>query len=47
MNSLYSKIYTKETNIQNIVNVLESYGEKFVDEVIKQIYEKRRLKCVR
>lgn len=39
------KIYTKEKEIQNIVNVLESYGEKIVDEVIKKIYENRRLKC--
>jgi hypothetical protein len=40
-----NKINTKEKEIQKIVNVLESYGEKVVDEVIKKIYENRRLKC--
>jgi hypothetical protein len=35
----------KEKEIQNIVKMLESYSEKVIDEVIKQIYENRRLKC--
>jgi len=35
----------KEKEIKKIVNMLESYGEKMVDEIIKQIYENRRLKC--
>ena len=38
------KIYDKEKQIHHIVNILESYGEKFVDEVIKQIGENRRIK---
>ena len=36
-------IATKE--IQKIVKILESHNETFVDEIIKQIYENRRLKC--
>jgi hypothetical protein len=39
------KINDKE--IQNITKMLESYGEKVVDEIIKQIYTNRRLKCVK
>lgn len=35
----------KEKEIQNIVKMLESYSEKVIDEIIKQIYEKRHLKC--
>jgi hypothetical protein len=41
------KINNKEKEIQNITKVLESYGEKVVDEIIKRIYENRRLKCER
>ena len=40
-----NKIISKEKEIQKITNLLESYGEKMVDEIIKQIYENRRLKC--
>ena len=39
------KINNKEKKIQKITKVLESYSEKVVDEIIKQIYENRRLKC--
>ena len=39
------KINNKEKEIQKIINMLESHGEKVVDEIIKQIYENRRLKC--
>ena len=39
------KINNREKEIQNITKVLESYGEKVVDEIIKKIYENRRLKC--
>jgi hypothetical protein len=39
------KLNNKEKEIQNIVKMLESYSEKVIDEVIKQIYENRRLKC--
>ena len=39
------KIISKEKEITKITNLLESYGEKIVDEIIKQIYENRRLKC--
>lgn len=38
------KLNNKEKEIQNIVKVLESYSEKVIDKVIKQIYENRRLK---
>jgi F0F1-type ATP synthase delta subunit len=40
-----NKIISKEKEILIITNLLESYGEKIVDEIIKQIYENRRLKC--
>ena len=40
-----NKIISKEKQIQKITNMLESYGEIMVDEIIKQIYENRRLKC--
>jgi hypothetical protein len=36
-----NKIISKEKEIQKITNMLESYGEKMVDEIIKQIYENR------
>lgn len=40
------KIISKEKEIQKITKLLESYGEKMVDEVISQIYDnRRRLKC--
>jgi len=39
-----NKIISKEKEIQKITNMLESYGETMVDEIIKQIYENRRLK---
>jgi hypothetical protein len=28
-----------------MVKIIESYGEKVVDEIIKQIYNNRHLKC--
>ena len=34
----------KEKEIQQITNKLEGYGEKMVDEIIKQIYKNRSLK---
>jgi F0F1-type ATP synthase delta subunit len=40
-----NKIISKEKEIQRITKLLESYGEKMVDEIISQIYENRRLKC--
>lgn len=39
-----NKIISKEKEIQKITNMLESYGETMVDEIIKQIYENRRLR---
>ena len=39
-----NKIISKEKEIQRITNLLESYGEKMVDEIISQIYENRRFK---
>lgn len=39
-----NKIISKEREIQKITNMLESYGETMVDEIIKQIYENRRLR---
>jgi hypothetical protein len=38
-----NKINNKEKEIEKITNTLESYGEKMVDEIIKQIYKNRRL----
>jgi hypothetical protein len=38
-----NKIISREKEIQKITKLLESYGEKMVDEIIKQIYENRRL----
>lgn len=40
-----TKLNNKEKEIQNLIKVLESYSEKVIDEIIKQIYENRRLKC--
>ena len=40
-----NKIISKEKEIQRITKLLESYGEKMVDEIISQIYKNRRLKC--
>jgi hypothetical protein len=40
-----NKIISKEKEIQRITKLLESYGEKMVDEIISQIYENRHLKC--
>jgi len=40
-----NKIISKEKEIQKITNILESYGETMVDEIIKKIYENRHLKC--
>lgn len=40
-----NKLISKEKEMQKIINILESYGELMVDEIIKQIYENRRLKC--
>jgi len=37
-----NKIINKEKEIQKITKILESYGEKMVDEIIKQIYKNRR-----
>ena len=39
-----NKINSKEKEIQKITNILESYGEKMVDEIIKKIYKNRHLK---
>jgi hypothetical protein len=39
-----NKINNKEKEIKKIANMLESYGEKMVDEIIKQIYENRHSK---
>ena len=39
------KIISKEKEIQQITKILESHDEKMVDEIIKRIYEYRRLKC--
>ena len=39
-----NKITSKEKEIQKIVNMIESYGEKMVDEIIKKINENRREK---
>jgi hypothetical protein len=39
-----NKIISKEKEIKKIANMLESYGEKMIDEIIKQIYENRRNK---
>ncbi len=39
-----NKINNKEKEIKKLVNVLESYDEEMVDEIIKQIYINRRLK---
>jgi len=36
------KINNKEKIIQKMTKILESYDEKVVDEIIKQIYENRR-----
>jgi len=33
----------KETEIKKIVSILKSYGDDMVDEIIKQIYEIRRV----
>jgi hypothetical protein len=40
-----NKINNKLKEIKQLVNVLESYDEEMVDEIIKQIYINRRLKC--
>jgi hypothetical protein len=40
-----NKINNKEKEIKKLVNVLESYDKEMVDEIIKQIYINRRLKC--
>jgi F0F1-type ATP synthase delta subunit len=40
-----NKIISKEKEIQQITKILESHDEKMVDEIIKRIYENRRLKC--
>ena len=40
-----NKIYNKEKEIQKIVILLESYGEKVIDEIITQIYKNRNL-CI-
>jgi hypothetical protein len=40
-----NKIHNTKKEILKIVNVIESYDEKVVDEIIKQIYLNRRLKC--
>lgn len=39
-----NKINNKEKEIKKFVNVLESYDEAMVDEIIKQIYINRWLK---
>lgn len=44
-NKINNKEKEKQIQIQKITLMLESYGEKIVDEIIKQIYENRRLKC--
>ena len=36
-----NKINIKEKLIQQLIHTLESYGEKMVDEIIKQIYKNR------
>jgi hypothetical protein len=41
------KINNKEKIIQKMTKILESYDEKVVDEIIKQIYENQRLKCAK
>lgn len=38
------KINNYENNIQKMVNVLQSYDDNIVDEIIKRIHENRRLK---
>jgi hypothetical protein len=40
-----NKINNKEKEIKKLVNVLESYDKEMVDEIIKQIYINRLLKC--
>ncbi len=40
-----NKVNNAETEIQKMVKIIESYGEKVVDEIIKQIYNNRHLKC--
>lgn len=40
-----NKKNNKKKEIQKITNILESYDDTLIDEVIKQIYENRRLKC--
>ncbi len=37
---------SKETQIQKMTSILESYGDAMVDEIIQQIYENRRIKTV-
>ncbi len=37
------KINNKEKEKEKIINILESYDEKIVDEIIKQIYKNRHL----
>jgi hypothetical protein len=39
-----NKMNSSEKEIKKFVKILESYGEKVVDEIIKQIYENRHLK---
>lgn len=39
-----NKMINEETQIKKIVKTLESYGEKMVDDIIKQIYKNRELK---
>ena len=39
-----NKIISKEKEIQKITKMLESYDEIMVDEIIKKIYENRRLR---
>lgn len=41
---VHSSKINKEKEIQKITNMLESYGEKMVDQIIKQIYENRRFR---
>ena len=39
-----NKVNNAETEIQKMVKIIESYGEKVVDEIIKQIYNNRNLR---
>lgn len=41
-----NRIYNKEKMIQDIVNMIMSYDENTIDEVIKRVYEIRKCKNV-